>query len=104
MEGSAFLVGEKTYLWLEDREGKSGYIFWQTLMKQMCPPIVVESKENNSELVKAVKALEDAENRYIVVKWIQQEVQNCSRFCSCITSMPYSKELKGARDYGTIFE
>ena len=36
-------------------------------MGQLCPEIVVESKKNNSELVKAVKALEDTENRYIVV-------------------------------------
>ncbi len=57
----------KTYLWIEDRKDKSGYIFWQTLMGQLCPEIVVESKKNNSELVKAVKALEDTENRYIVV-------------------------------------
>ena len=57
----------KTYLWLEDRDGKSGYIFWQTFMKQLCPEIVVESKKNNSELVKAVKGLKDAENRYIIV-------------------------------------
>lgn len=57
----------KTYLWIEDREGKSGYIFWQTFMGQLCPNIVVESKNNNSELVKAVRALEDNENRYVIV-------------------------------------
>lgn len=57
----------KTYLWIEDRKGKSSYIFWQTLIGQMCPEIEVESKKNNSELVKAVKSLEDTENRYIVV-------------------------------------
>ena len=57
----------KTYLWIEDRKNKSGYIFWQTLLGQLCPEIVLESKQNNSELVKAVKALEDTENRYIVV-------------------------------------
>lgn len=57
----------KTYLWIEDRKNKSGYIFWQTLLEQLCPEIVLESKQNNSELVKAVKALEDTENRYIVV-------------------------------------
>lgn len=57
----------KTYLWIEDRKGKSGYIFWQTLMEQLYPEIVLESKKNNSELVKAVKALEDTKNRYIVV-------------------------------------
>ena len=64
MEGSASM---KTYLWIEDRKNKSGYIFWQTLLGQLCPEIVLESKQNNSELVKAVKDLEDTENRYIVV-------------------------------------
>lgn len=64
MEGSASM---KTYLWIEDRKNKSGYIFWQTILGQLCPEIVLESKQNNSELVKAVKALEDSENRYIVV-------------------------------------
>ena len=57
----------KTYLWIEDRKNKSGYIFWQTILGQLCPEIVLESKQNNSELVKAVKALEDSENRNIVV-------------------------------------
>ncbi len=64
MEGSALM---KTYLWIEDRKEKSSYIFWQTFMGQLCPEIVVESKKNNSELVKAVKALEDNENRYVIV-------------------------------------
>ncbi len=57
----------KTYLWIEDRKDKSSYIFWKTLMEQLCPEVFVESKKNNSELVKAVKALKDTENRYIVV-------------------------------------
>lgn len=57
----------ETYLWIEDRKGKSSYIFWQTLMGQMFSGIEVESKKNNSELVKAVKMLEDTEDRYIVV-------------------------------------
>lgn len=57
----------ETYLWIEDRKGKSSYIFWQTLMGQMFSGIEVESKKNDSELVKAVKMLEDTENRYIVV-------------------------------------
>lgn len=64
MEGSVLM---KTYLWIEDRKEKSSYIFWQTFMGQLCPEIVVESKKNNSELVKAVKALEDNENRYVIV-------------------------------------
>lgn len=57
----------KTYLWIEDRKGKSGYIFWKTFMEQLCPEVIVESKKNNSELIKSVKALEDTENRYIIV-------------------------------------
>lgn len=64
MEGSVLM---KTYLWIEDRKEKSSYIFWRTLMGQLCPEIVVESKKNNSELVKAVKAIEDSENRYVIV-------------------------------------
>ena len=64
MKGNVLM---KTYLWIEDRKDKSGYIFWQTFMGQLCPEIVVESKKNNSELVKAVKALEDDENRYVIV-------------------------------------
>lgn len=56
-----------TYLWIEDRKGKAGYIFWKTLMQYLCPDVVVESKENNSELVKAVAALKDNQNKYIIV-------------------------------------
>ena len=57
----------KIFLWIEDKKGKSGYTFWKVLMEQLFPDVIVESKKNNSELVKAVKALEDKENRYIVV-------------------------------------
>ena len=57
----------KTFLWIEDRQGKSGYIFWKTLMQQLCPEVVVESKKNNSELVKAVKSLSDMDNKYVIV-------------------------------------
>lgn len=57
----------KTYVWIEDRKGKASYIFWKTLMQQLYPDVIVESKMNNSELVKAVKALQDQENCYIIV-------------------------------------
>ncbi len=50
------------YLWIEDKKDKSGYTFWKTLMSQLCPNVIVESKKNNSELVKAVKALNDESN------------------------------------------
>ena len=57
----------KTYLWLEDRQGKSGYTFWKVLMRQIGQNIIVESKKNNSELIKAVRQLEDNKNQYIIV-------------------------------------
>lgn len=57
----------KTFLWIEDHKDKSGYTFWKTMMSQLYPEIIVESKKNNSELVKAVRRLEDSENKYIIV-------------------------------------
>lgn len=57
----------RAFLWIEDRKGKSGYRFWETLMENLFPNVIVESKRNNSELIKAVRAIEDAENRYIIV-------------------------------------
>ncbi len=57
----------KTYLWLEDRKGKASFTFWQELMRQIAPDVVVESKKNNSELVKAVRDLTDDTNRYIIM-------------------------------------
>lgn len=57
----------KTFLWIEDREGKSGHTFWKTLMQELYPDVIVESKKNSSELVKAVKLLADDKNHYIIV-------------------------------------
>ena len=57
----------KTYLWLEDRQGKAGYTFWKILMQQIRPDVIVESTKNNSELVKAVRQLDDNKNQYIIV-------------------------------------
>lgn len=57
----------KTYLWIEDRKGKAGYMFWEMLMQELYPDVIVESKKNNSELVKAVKEIKDQENIYIIV-------------------------------------
>lgn len=42
-------------------------MFWKALMQQLYPDVIVESKANNSELVKAVKALQDQQNRYLIV-------------------------------------
>lgn len=57
----------KTFLWIEDRKDKASYMFWKTFMQQLFPYVIVESKTNNSELVKAVKSLQDYNNRYIVL-------------------------------------
>lgn len=64
---SRWKMERKIYLWIEDRKNKASYIFWETLMKQMKPNVIVESKNNNSELIKAVKTLVDNENQYIIV-------------------------------------
>lgn len=64
---SRWKMERKIYLWIEDRKNKASYIFWETLMKQMNPNVIVESKNNNSELIKAVKTLVDNENQYIIV-------------------------------------
>lgn len=57
----------KTFLWIEDHKGKASYLFWENFIRQLFPEIIVESKKNNSELVKAVKNLKNRENRYIIV-------------------------------------
>ena len=57
----------KTFLWIEDRKGKASYTFWANLMIHLCSDVIVESKKNNSELVKAVRILQETENRYIIV-------------------------------------
>lgn len=36
-------------------------------MNELCPDVIVESKENNSELIKAVKYLRDTDSKYIIV-------------------------------------
>ena len=60
-------MSSKTFLWIEDRKNKASYTFWDTLLKQLCSDVHVESKKNNSELVKAVKNLDDTDNRYVIV-------------------------------------
>jgi len=57
------------YLWTEDRENKSGFLFWKMLMSCLYPEVIVESKMDNVGLVKAVQGLKykNIENdRYII--------------------------------------
>ena len=60
-------MSSKIYLWIEDREGKAGFMFWNSLLKYIYPNIVVESKKNSSRLLKAVIDLDDTESRYVIV-------------------------------------
>ena len=60
-------MSSKTFLWIEDKKGKASYTFWDSLLRQLCPDVEVESKKNNSELVKAVRNLKDTDNRYVIV-------------------------------------
>ena len=55
-------MASKTFLWIEDRKGKAGYIFWESLLRQLCPDIQVESKKNSSERVKSVKNINDEDD------------------------------------------
>lgn len=54
------------YLWTEDQKGKSGYTFWTTLMGELFPDVIVESKNNNRGLIKAVKNITEDHNLYII--------------------------------------
>lgn len=60
-------MSKSTYLWIEDREDKAGFTFWKVMMGQLFPKVIVESKNSNSELVKAVRNLTDIDNEYIIV-------------------------------------
>lgn len=60
-------MSEKIYFWIEDRKDKSSYIFWNCLTSHLFPNIIVESKNNNSELIKAVKNLKDTSHKYIII-------------------------------------
>ena len=55
------------YLWTEDREEKSGYRFWKMIAGMLFGDrITVESKRNNSELVKAVEKIRPDGNQYLI--------------------------------------
>lgn len=53
------------YLWCED--SKSGYQFWQAILREIHPEITVETKESNSGLRRAVCAIVPDGNEYYIV-------------------------------------
>lgn len=57
---------KKIYFWTEDKEGKSGYTFWQHFLGELFPSVILESKGNNARLLKAVKTITDNEALYII--------------------------------------
>ena len=52
------------YIWCEDKG--SGYIFWKELFAELCPEAIVETKQNNSSLRKAVESIQDDDNMYYI--------------------------------------
>ena len=60
------MTQEKMYIWTEDT--KSGYSFWLNFFNRLVPEAIVQSKKNNSELVKAVSSLlQNDTNKYIII-------------------------------------
>ena len=57
---------KKIYFWTEDKEGKSGYTFWQHFLNELFPTVILESKGNNARLLKAVKSITNNEDLYII--------------------------------------
>lgn len=60
-------MNSRTFFVDRRSKGKGRFYILEKALQQLCPDIKVESKTNNSELVKAVRNLKDTENRYIIV-------------------------------------
>lgn len=58
-------MAKTIYFWTEDRQGKSGYQFWECFLGILYPQVILESKTNSSELVKAVAKI-NSEDTYII--------------------------------------
>lgn len=54
-----------TYVWCEDCG--SGYAFWNTVFKIMYPEFIVETKNSNTRLNKAIRQISDDNNLYYVI-------------------------------------
>ena len=55
----------RTYVWCED--SGSGYAFWNTVFKIMYPEFIVETKNSNTRLNKAIRQISDDNNLYYVI-------------------------------------
>ena len=54
-----------TYVWCED--SGCGYAFWNTVFKIMYPEFIVETKNSNTRLNKAIRQISDDNNLYYVI-------------------------------------
>ena len=54
-----------TYVWCED--SGSGYAFWNTVFKIMYPEFIVETKNSNTRLNKAIRQISDNNLYYVIV-------------------------------------
>lgn len=54
-----------TYVWCED--SGSGYAFWNTVFKITYPEFIVETKNSNTRLNKAIRQISDDNNLYYVI-------------------------------------
>ena len=61
------MMERRMHLWVEDKKGKSSFVFWSVLAGELFPSVSVESKKNNSELVKAVKSIDDSDLYFIAM-------------------------------------
>ena len=59
-------MSKKIYFGIEDKKGKASYQFWTSFMQELFPQVIVESKNNCSELVKATRKITDDGNCYII--------------------------------------
>lgn len=53
------------YVWCEDKG--SGFEFWQRIFASIDKEIVVETKKNNSQLIKAVSKIVDKDDQFYIL-------------------------------------
>ena len=66
-----------TYVWCED--SGSGYAFWNTVFKIMYPEFIVETKNSNTRLNKAIRQISDDNNLYYVIVYTVLDNQDVLR-------------------------
>lgn len=78
------------YIWCEDKG--SGYTFWKELFAELCPEAIVETKQNNSNLRKAVESIQDNDNIYYVFMDYAIDNPDVLRECKRLESETVNKK------------